>query len=152
MKKSNEITISKVFGLLIILVVAGLIGVFCTGCGHNTGTFLMGTMAKVGLDSQNAIPTITYVDGFQATDISRENSGWVVEIDATSGITTDKQGNVKGIRSIKRYVGPQITGYLVDLSKSNPELAASYVKAVENFWAYQNKLLEQKDGKKDSAN
>ena len=152
MNNNKLCTITDCFGILICIVVAVLIAVSCAGCGHNTGTFLMGTMAKVGLDSQNAIPTITYVDGFQATDISRENSGWVVEIDATSGITTDKQGNVKGIRSIKRYIGPQITGNLVDLSKTNPELAASYVKAVENFWAFQNKLLEQKDGKKDSAN
>ena len=150
MKEIKQFSIADCFGILIAIIIATLIAVFCAGCGHNTGTFLMGTMAKIGLDSQNAIPTITYVDGFQATDISRENSGWVVEIDATSGITTDKQGNVKGIRSIKRYIGPQITGNLVDLSKTNPELAASYVKAVENFWAFQSKLLD--NGKKDSAN
>ena len=132
------------------IIIGCLLVAFCAGCGHNTGTFLMGTMVKAGLDSQNAIPAITYVDGFTATDISRENSGWMVDIDATSGITTDKQGNVKGIRCIKRYVGPQITGNLVDLAKTNPDLAASYVKSVEYFWQYQLKQLE--NGKKDSAN
>lgn len=148
MDKTTKYTITDCIGIFITIIVAALIAVSCAGCGHNTGTFLMGTMAKIGLDSQNAIPTITYVDGFQATDISRENSGWVVEIDATSGITTDNQGNIKGIRTIKRYIGPQITGNLVDLSKTNPELAESYVKSVEYFWAYQNKLLEQKNGSK----
>lgn len=143
-------TISDCIGIIIAIIVGCLIVVSCAGCGHNTGTFLMGTMAKIGLDSQNAIPTITYVDGFQATDISRENSGWIVEIDATGGITTDRQGNVKGIRSIHRYIGPQITGNLVALAENNPELAASYVKAVEYFWHYQLKLLD--NGKKDSAN
>lgn len=148
MDKIKQYSISDCFGILIAIVIAGLIAVSCAGCGHNTGTFLMGTMAKIGFDSQNAIPSITYVDGFQATDISRENSGWSVDIDATSGITTDKQGNVKGIRSIKRYIGPQITGNLIDLAKDNPELAKDYVEAVKYFWQYQ----AQQNGKKDSSN
>ena len=140
--------ISDCFGVLIAIVIAGLIAVFCAGCGHNTGAFLVGTMAKVGFDSQNAIPSITYVDGFQATDISRENSGWILEIDSATGVTYEKEGTVKGIRVIKRYIGPQITGNLVDLAKDNPELAKDYVEAVKYFWQYQ----AQQNGKKDSSN
>ena len=140
-------TISDCIGIIITIIVAILIAVSCAGCGHNTGAFLVGTMAKVGFDSQNAIPSITYVDGFQATDISRENSGWVLEIDSTTGIKYDKEGTVKGIRVIKRYIGPQITGNLVDLAKNSPELAKEYVEAVKYFWQYQ---AQQRGNKNES--
>jgi len=134
MKEIKQFAIANCFGILIVIVIAGLIAVSCAGCGHNTGTFLMGTEAKLGFDTQNAIPSIVYIDGFTATDVSRENSGWEVEIDSVSGITREKDGSVKGIKRIKRYVGPQCNGYLMDLAKDNPQLAEQYLKAVEAFW------------------
>ena len=134
MNKDKLCTISDCIGIVITIIVAGLIVVSCAGCGHNTGTFLMGTGAKVGFDTQNAIPSISYIDGFTATDVSRENSGWEVEIDSVSGITREKDGSIKGIKRIKRYIGPQCNGYIVDLAKDNPQLADEYLKAVQAFW------------------
>ena len=125
----KEVLYATLFTMSVLLLVLLL-----TGCGHNTGAFLMGTKAKVGFDTQNAIPSIEYINGFTATDVSRENSGWEVEIDSVGGITREKDGRVKGIKRIKRYVGPQCNGYLVDLAKDNPQLAGEYLKAVQAFW------------------
>lgn len=111
-----------------------LVALCIGGCAHNTGAFMLGQSFKAGFDSQNAIPSITYIDGFMATDISRENSGWELEIDAATGISMDKNGAVKGIKKIKRFVGPQFNGYLVDLAKENPELAKAYLEAIKSFW------------------
>ena len=141
-------TISDCIGIFISIIVAILIGISCAGCGHNTGAFLFGKMTKIGFDSQNAIPVIMYANGFQATDISRENSGWALDVDTSTGITYDNKGTVKGINSIRRYVGPQITGNLVDLAKDNPELAKTYVEAVKYVWQFQ----AQQNVKKDSSN
>jgi len=117
---------------MIVLVV--LTALCIGGCAHNTGAFMLGQSFKAGFDSQNAIPSITYIDGFMATDISRENSGWELEIDATTGISVGKDGTVKGIKKIKRFVGPQFNGYLVELAKENPELAKAYFEAIKGFW------------------
>ena len=158
--KENYCNVGAVYSDLgcIAFTVLGFIAMvlFClslAGCGHNTGMFLVGKEAKIGFDSQNAIPSIMYVDGVMATDISRENSGWVVEINNEDGITIGDNGAVKGIKSISRYVGPQITGNLIDLAKSDPELARSYVRAIENYWRYQCLLKgdSANTGKADSA-
>lgn len=119
----------------IIMILLFMLVIFCIGgCAHNTGAFMLGQSFKAGFDSQNAIPSITYIDGFMATDISRENSGWELEIDAVTGISVGKDGTVKGIKKIRRFVGPQFNGYLVELAKENPELAKAYFEAIKGFW------------------
>lgn len=126
--------ICRVVITIVMIALATLIAVCITGCAHNTGSFLWGNQVKIGFDSQNAIPTITYIDGFVATDISRENSGWELEIDAATGASIDKDGTIKGVKKIRRFVGPQFSGYLVDLANEDPELAKAYLEAVKSFW------------------
>ena len=111
--------------------------VILAGCGHNTGAFTIGTRVNVGLDPQNATANISYTDGLNVIDVSRENSTWDITIDADTGVSVDEQtGTIKGVKRLKREVGPQITGYLVDLAEKDPALASEYVKAMKLYWQY----------------
>ena len=40
------------------------------------------------------------------------------------------------MKRLRRDVGPQITGYLVDLSENSPEAAASYIETMKLYWQY----------------
>lgn len=87
------------------------------GCSHNTGAFTLGTRVNLGIDPQNATANASYTDGLNVIDVSRENASWDVEIDADNGVSVDNRtGNIKGVKRLRREVGPQITGYLVDLA------------------------------------
>ena len=121
----------KVIFLASILLLAA-------GCGHNTSMFFSGFAARVGLDAHNNyVPTASIVDGLQITDISRENSVWIIEVNSETGLILNKDGSIKGVKVIRRSVGPQITGYLVDLAKSDPALAKAYADAIKAYWEAQ---------------
>ena len=122
-----------------IIVLALLIAALLCGCSHNTGALTLGTRVNIGVDPQNCTANVSYVDGMNILDLSRENASWTVETDSEIGIKADKNGTIKGVRSIKRTIGPQITGYLVDLAKTNPALAKEYVEAMKYFWKSQCK-------------
>ena len=103
------------------------------GCSHNVGGFTIGTRTQAGIDPQNMTANISHTDGLNVIDVSRENSEWEIEIDDETGVTVDKKtGNIKGIKKIRRKVGPQVTGYLVDLAKQNPELAKQYLLGIKD--------------------
>lgn len=107
------------------------------GCSHNTGAFTLGTRVNLGIDPQNATANASYTDGLNVIDVSRENTSWDVEIDADNGVSVDDStGTVKGVKRLHRDVGPQITGYLVDLSEKSPEAAASYIETMKLYWQY----------------
>jgi len=155
-RKCKERLCNITYWMLVVLVVI-LFAIFCTittGCGHNTGAFMLGTDFNIGLDPQYAIPRISYMDGFFATDISRENSGWELEIDANNGLSIGKDGTVKGIKRMRRHIGPQLNGYFVKLVKDDPELARHYIEAVKYYWQYRA-LMAHGDstatGRADSA-
>lgn len=113
------------------------------GCSHNTGAFTLGTRINLGIDPQNATANASYTDGLNVIDVSRENASWDVEIDADNGVSVDDStGTVKGVKRLRRDVGPQITGYLVDLSENSPEAAASYIEVMKLYWQYRVDLLK----------
>lgn len=113
------------------------------GCSHNTGAFTLGTRVNLGIDPQNATANASYTDGLNVIDVSRENASWEVEIDADNGVSVDNRtGNIKGVKRLRREVGPQITGYLVDLSENSPEAAASYIEVMKLYWQYRVGLLK----------
>ena len=122
---------------VLIFSAAAFLALLAAGCSHNTGAFTIGTRVNAGLDPQNATANISYTDGLNVVDVSRENSSWDLEIDADNGVSVDgSSGIIQGIKRIRRDVGPQITGYLVDLAATNPDLAASYVDAMKYYWQY----------------
>ena len=108
-----------------------------TGCGHNTSMFFSGWYVKGGIDPQTYVPTVAVADGVQVTDISRENSQWTIEVDQNVGLSIGKDGTIKGVKSIRRSVGPQVTGYFVDLAKSDPALAKAFAEAAKAYWEAQ---------------
>lgn len=124
----------QIIALAVCLAVAALM---LTGCSHNTGAFTIGTRVNAGLDPQNATANLSYTDGLNVVDVSRENSSWDLEIDADNGVSVDTQnGSIKGVKRIRRDVGPQITGYLVDLAEKDPEMAKLYVESLKYYWKY----------------
>ena len=124
-----------------------------TGCSHNTGAFTIGTRVNFGLDPQNATANVSYTDGLNAVDVSRENSSWDIDIDADNGVAVDGQtGTIKGVKRIRRSVGPQITGYLVDLADKDPEMAKLYVESLKYYWKYKAGQKEEESGTPVSGN
>lgn len=124
----------KVTGVLLAMFAALFL---VAGCSHNTGAFTVGTRVNFGIDPQNATANVSYTDGLNVVDISRENSSWDLEIDADNGVSVDSaSGTIRGVKRIRRDVGPQITGYLVDLAESDPEMAKNYVESLKYYWKY----------------
>ena len=127
--------------LIAITVIAAAL--LLPGCSHNTGAFTLGTRVNLGIDPQSATANASYTDGLNVIDVSRENTSWDVEIDADNGVSVDDStGNIKGVKRLRRDVGPQITGYLVDLSENSPEAAASYIETMKLYWQYRVDLLK----------
>ena len=127
----------RIVEITAILTATLLIGCMLGGCSHHTGAFTLGTRINAGLDPQNATANLSYTDGLNVVDVSRENASWDVEIDADNGVSVDDStGTVKGVKRLRRDVGPQITGYLVDLFENSPEAAASYIETMKLYWQY----------------
>ena len=132
-------------GILLLLATCAIMLSLLAGCSHNTSAFTIGTRINAGLDPQNATANVSYTDGLNVVDVSRENASWELEVDADNGVSLDQEtGKIKGVKRIKRNVGPQITGYLVELATKDPEMARSYVEAVKNYWKAQAAEAEKK--------
>lgn len=126
-----------IFEMMVVL----FLGILLVSCGHNTGSFLLGDRTNIGIDPQNMTANISHESGMHIMDISRENSSWKIQTDSKIFVDT-KSGEVTGIRSIEREVGPQITGYLVELSEKNPELAKIYLESIRKYWEYKAKKAD----------
>lgn len=105
------------------------------GCSHQAASLTWGTKATVGINPQTFTANVSYIDGFSLLDLARENSGWEIEIDSENGISFDKKtGKLTGVKKVRRFIGPQMTGYLVDLAKKDREFAIEYIRAVTAYW------------------
>lgn len=112
------------------------------------GILTLGTHINAGIDPQNATVNASYTDGLNVIDVSRENTSWDVEIDADNGISVDDStGTVKGVKRVRRSVGPQITGYLVELSEKSPEAAAAYIETMKLYWQYRLEKARETDSR-----
>lgn len=99
-----------------------------TDCAHNPAQFLLGEQTRIGFGDYGTFST---AEGIVVNDIPRENTEFSIEIDAEKGVEYDPaSGTLKGVKKITRKVGPQITGYLVDLAKVSPEAAVEYLKSI----------------------
>lgn len=121
------------------MCVASLVALLC-GCSHNSSLLMYGKRGSIGLDPQTYTLNASYSDGLSLGDVSRENSEWELEIDDSIGLSYDeKKGTLSGIKRIKRKLGPQITGYLVDLAEKDPDAARKYMEATKAYWEAQAK-------------
>lgn len=135
--KKEEFKDRKTFKIPGVLIAMFFMMFLLSACSHNTGAFTVGTRMNFGIDPQNATANVSYTDGLNVVDISRENSSWDLEIDAANGVSVDtSSGTITGVKRIRRDVGPQITGYLVDLAESDPEMAKNYVESLKYYWKY----------------
>lgn len=113
--------------LRVFLVLFALL-IFASGCSHNPMMVNVGKRTSIGFDPGQMSASVNWLDGFNVTEISRENTSWELEIDEGQGLSFDTGTNtLRGVRKITRKVGPQVTGYLVKLAKQSPEAAAAYV-------------------------
>lgn len=91
-------------------------------CAHNG--FFVGQGRVLAINGSG----LTYVNGIFASDMSRENTDTEVGIQDSDGIgNATGPSQLEGGFKIKRRIGKQITGYLVDFAEVAPDAAKEYV-------------------------
>lgn len=130
---------------MIRALIAGVSILLLAGCSHNSALLMMGKKGSIGVDPQTYTVNAQYMDGLALGDVSRENSEWELTVDDDAGISYDsKTGSLKGVKKIRRKLGPQISGYLVDLAEKDSEAARKYMEAVKAYWEYQVSVSKSK--------
>lgn len=120
---------NKDFWYTVVVVALFIAMILMAGCSHNPAVFTFGKQVKIGTTEYGEL---SYLNGIAIVDCSRENSEWELEVDDETGIVIDKESNsIKGIKRIKRKIGMQISGYLVDMAKVDAKAAEAYVKQGE---------------------
>lgn len=126
MKKPTAL--DYVFASTAMALIGVLLVILCAGCAHNPGQFVLGNHTRIGFGDYG---TLSVAEGLLINDIPRENTSFEVELDSEAGVSYDPAtGTVKGVKKVTRHVGPQITGYLVDLAKVAPDAALEYLKGI----------------------
>lgn len=108
----------------IILTLLCVIVLFVAGCSHNANFVASGKVFKIGTEAAGLL----YVNGLVAVNGTRENSESIIEAGDDDGLSGAPTVDAKTLRTIRFRTGPQLTGYLVDLSKKSPVAAEAYVK------------------------
>lgn len=100
------------------------------GCSHNALVYHNGIYTNIGFSPKTYDVGVQYFSGELVSVGSRENSSVEITYKKDKDILDFKnaKSETAGIDKIKYTIGPQITGYLVDLVKENPELAAKYLE------------------------
>jgi hypothetical protein len=115
----------------------------CARFSHNVSVIAFGKKAKIGSVEYGEI---LYLNGFSLVDCSRENSEWEIEIDDNAGLSFDAATKtLKGVKRIHRRIGKQVTGYLEDLSKNNPDAVREYLKGDIMFAPSEPKKEKKED-------
>lgn len=114
--------------VLACLLLGILFMVSCVMASHNPLQVLTGKQTKIGFGDYGVF---NHKEGLVISDIPRENTTLEIEFDSDTGVSYDPEtGAIRGIMKITRTVGPQITGYLVDLAQVSPDAAAEYLKSL----------------------
>lgn len=114
-----------------------------TGCSHNPAILTVGRQIRLGTAEYG---DLTYLNGFAIIDCARENSEWEIEIDENDGISFDVSSKtLKGVKRIRRRIGKQVTGYLKDISKNNPDAVWEYLKGDVMVFALPAETTKKKD-------
>lgn len=100
------------------------------GCSHNALVYHNGIYTNIGFSPKTYDVGVQYFSGELVSVGSRENSSVEITYKKDKDILDFKnaKSETAGIDKIKYTIGPQITGYLVDLVKENPDLAAKYLE------------------------
>lgn len=139
----------------IILTFIATITLFIAGCSHNANFVASGKVFKIGSEGVGLL----YVNGLVALNGTRENSESIIEAGDDDGLSGAPTVDAKSVRTIRFRTGSQISGYLVDLAKKNPDAATAYVKQMykmnTNTWdtkeTLNGKSTTIKEGEKTST-
>lgn len=139
----------------IILTIITVLTLFAAGCSHNADFVASGKIFRIGNESAN----ILFVNGFVAFSGMRENGESIIETGDDDGVSGAPTVDSKTLRAIRFRTGPQVTGYLVDLAKKNPDAATAYVKQMYKLntaaWdskeTLEGKSTTHKEGEKTST-
>ena len=117
----------RFIALCIIMIILGLC---CTSCrnfmySHNVNTIADGKVFRVGTPEINLL----FVKGTVMTTIARENTKAKFTSKSKDNVTTP-DGEFNGLVSASFQTGPQISGYLRDISKHDSETARKYIKVM----------------------
>ena len=118
----------KRFALVCIIMTA--MGLCCTSCrsfmySHNANTVADGKVFRIGTPEFN----IMFVRGTLMVTVARENTEAVVE--ANNGDSEGKPtGSFRGLTTARFRTGPQVSGYLKDIAKKDPETAKAYINSM----------------------
>ena len=95
----------------------------CTRISHNGNLVGRGKVFKFGAGDYG----LTYVNGLIGIQAVRENSEMVVETNDGDGFY-NPSATTKGICTIRFRTGPQITGYLQEISDGNSDAVVKYIE------------------------
>lgn len=127
---------------------------FYLGCGHNGVIYRNGDYWNIGVDPNTYSGGIQRFNGEMLLIGSKENTSVEVSMESDdageAGITTGSAGlKQKRISGLKYSTGIQVNGYMVDLAKNNPELAALILtglqqagQTIKYYIVRDNKLVE----------
>jgi len=139
----------------IIITTLVVLTLFIAGCAHNANLVASGKYFEAG----NETAHLRYVNGLVVINGTRENSESIVEAGDDDGLSGAPTVDAKSVRTVRFRTGPQLTGYLVDLAKKNPDAATAYVKQMyklnSNVWdtkeTLNNKSTTKKEGEKSTT-
>ena len=117
----------RFIALCIIMIVLGLC---CTSCrnfmySHNVNTVADGKVFRIGTPEINLL----FVKGTVMTTIARENTKAKFTSKSKDNVNMP-DGEFKGLVSASFQTGPQISGYLRDISKHDSETACKYIEVM----------------------
>lgn len=127
---------------------------FYFGCGHNGVIYRNGDYWNIGVDPNAQTAGIQRFNGEMLMIGSKENTNVEVNMESNDqGNAAISKGSAgleqKRISGIKYSTGIQINGYMVDLAKANPELAALILakmqaagQTIKYYIVRDNKLVE----------
>lgn len=134
MKKTKQ-AIAEGFLVFAIIVVACLIAVGASGCGHNAINYVNGDMTDIGITATpEGIPVLGLkrVSGENMTMVVKDNT--LVNVSLTNGASVGDSQNGTGktnrVSGILMYTGDQTTGYDVDVVEAIAKYDVQAAKAV----------------------
>lgn len=135
----------------IILTILAAATLFASGCrnfmySHNANQILDGKFTRFGVGDYGLV----HGQGLILTQAVRENTVLVIETTDGNSFSGEPSAKIDGVRRICIKTGPQVTGYLVDLAKSDPGTANGYVEAMPRLYA--PNAEEKKDNEKETEN
>lgn len=120
----------RFFVLCIVMIALGLCCQSCRHVSHNFTTIASGKVVRLGISDYGLL----YVNGLVVMEAVRENTETVVETNDGDGANSDPTMIAKGIRTIRFKTNGQVTGYLKDLCKKDPETARKYIEQMPKLY------------------